>query len=424
MPSIRVEAVSKRFRLYAKDRPYTLQETLVRGFRELRVQEEFWALQDVSLEVAAGEMVGVIGRNGAGKSSLLRLVGGIGRPDRGRIVVDGRLGALIDLGAGFHPELTGRENVYMNGVISGLTRRQVSAILDDIVAFAELEDFIDSPVRTYSSGMQLRLAFAVAVHVQPEVLLVDEVLAVGDLGFQRKCLDRIDELRCQGAAILFVTHDLVQAQQICNRVIWLNKGRVAAWGPAEEVVSAYRRSMLGSGQSAIAQSATDEGTAPLLRHNVNRFGTLEIELQDVRLSDESGMSLDVLPAGRALIVETRWCAAKPTGPLILSVGVHSEDGLLLCEVHRPLTRLPGLQGELKVQFDRLDLAEGAYFVDVGVFAGDWSTTYDYHWHVHRLLVGGPAGPSEGKGPLRPPCHWDVTADVPADVPADLPVKAA
>ena len=225
MAGIHVEAVSKRFRLYAKDRPYTLQETLVRGFRKLRVQEEFWALQDVSLEVAAGEMVGVIGRNGAGKSSLLRLAGGIGRPDRGRIVVDGRLGALIDLGAGFHPELTGRENVYMNGVISGLTRRQVSAILDDIVAFAELEDFIDSPVRTYSSGMQLRLAFAVAVHVQPEVLLVDEVLAVGDLGFKRKCLDRIDELRSQGAAILFVTHDLVQAQQICNRVVWLNKGR-------------------------------------------------------------------------------------------------------------------------------------------------------------------------------------------------------
>ena len=261
MAGIHVESVSKRFRLYAKDRPSTLQEVLVRGVRKLSVQEEFWALQDVSLEVAAGEMVGVIGRNGAGKSSLLRLAGGIGQPDRGRIVVDGRLGALIDLGAGFHPELTGRENVYMNGVISGLTRRQVSAILDEIVAFAELQEFIDSPVRTYSSGMQLRLAFAVAVHVQPEVLLVDEVLAVGDLGFQRKCLDRINELRSQGAAILFVTHDLVQVQQICNRVVWLNKGRVAAWGPAEEVVSAYRRSMLGSGQGvAAAQDSTDDGT--------------------------------------------------------------------------------------------------------------------------------------------------------------------
>ena len=167
MPGIHVESVSKRFRLYAKDRPYTLQEAVVRGFRKLRVQEEFWALQDVSLDVGAGEMVGVIGRNGAGKSSLLRLVGGIGEPDRGRIVVDGRLGALIDLGAGFHPELTGRENVYMNGVISGLTRRQVSAIMDEIVAFSELDEFIDSPVRTYSSGMQLRLAFAVAVHVKP-----------------------------------------------------------------------------------------------------------------------------------------------------------------------------------------------------------------------------------------------------------------
>lgn len=410
MAGIHVESVSKRFRLYAKDRPSTLQEVLVRGVRKLSVQEEFWALQDVSLEVAAGEMVGVIGRNGAGKSSLLRLAGGIGQPDRGRIVVDGRLGALIDLGAGFHPELTGRENVYMNGVISGLTRRQVSAILDEIVAFAELQEFIDSPVRTYSSGMQLRLAFAVAVHVQPEVLLVDEVLAVGDLGFQRKCLDRINELRSQGAAILFVTHDLVQVQQICNRVVWLNKGRVAAWGPAEEVVSAYRRSMLGSGQGvAAAQDSTDDGIAPRLRHNVNRFGTLEVELQDVRLSDENGLSFDVLPPGRALIVETKWCAPKPIGPLILSVGVHSEDGLLLCEVHRPMNKLPALQGAIKVQFDRLDLAEGTYFVDVGAYAADWSITYDYHWHVHRMTVGGPAGPSEGKGPLRPPFHWDVTA---------------
>ncbi|MFN8467350.1 MAG: ABC transporter ATP-binding protein [Caldilineaceae bacterium] len=409
MAGIRVESVSKRFRLYAKDRPYTLQETLVRGFRKHRVQEEFWALQDVSLEVAAGEMVGVIGRNGAGKSSLLRLVGGIGQPDRGRIVVDGRLGALIDLGAGFHPELTGRENVYMNGVISGLTRRDVSAIMDEIIAFAELEEFIDSPVRTYSSGMQLRLAFSVAVHVQPEVLLVDEVLAVGDLGFQRKCLDRIEELRSQGAAILFVTHDLVQVQQICNRVIWLNKGRVAAWGPAEEVVSAYRRSMLGSRQTVDTDDAGSNGAGPVLCQNVNRFGTLEVELQDVCLSDESGMPFDVLPTGRALVVETKWCATKPIGPLILSVGVHTEDGLLLCEVQRPLAKLPGLKGGMKVQFERLDLAEGVYYVDVGAYAGDWSVTYDYHWHVHKLTVGGPGRPDEGKGPLRPPFHWDVTA---------------
>jgi lipopolysaccharide transport system ATP-binding protein len=407
VPGIQVESVSKRFRLYAKDRPYTLQEALLRGFRKLGVQAEFWALQDVSLAVAAGEMVGVIGRNGAGKSSLLRLVGGIGEPDKGRIVVNGRLGALIDLGAGFHPELTGRENVYMNGVISGLTRRQVTAIMDEIVAFSELEEFIDSPVRTYSSGMQLRLAFAVAVHVQPEVLLVDEVLAVGDLGFQRKCLERIDELRGQGAAILFVTHDLVQAQQICNRVVWLNKGRVAAWGAAEEVVSAYRRSMLGSSQSMATAHDGDGATgAPILRHNVNRFGTLEVELQDVRLSDGSGLPLDILPSGRPLVVEIKWCATKPIGPLFLSVGIQSEDGLLLCEVHRPMNKLPGLQGQITVQFDRLDLAQGTYYVDVGAYAADWSTTYDYHWHVHRLTVG---GPNEGKGPLRPPFHWDVTS---------------
>jgi lipopolysaccharide transport system ATP-binding protein len=407
VPGIHIESVSKKFRLYAKDRPYTLQESLIKGFRKLGVQEEFWALQDVSLDVAAGEMVGVIGRNGAGKSSLLRLVGGIGEPDRGRIVVDGRLGALIDLGAGFHPELTGRENVYMNGVISGLTRRQVDAIMDEIIAFSELDEFIDSPVRTYSSGMQLRLAFAVAVHVRPEVLLVDEVLAVGDLGFQRKCLERIDELRAQGAAILYVTHDLVQAQQICSRIVWLNKGRVAAWGPAEEVVDAYRRTMQGgAGRRAAAHAGDDGDGAPILRHNVNRFGTLAVELQDVCLSDGTGLPVDMLRSGRALVVKMRWCATQPVGPLIVSVGIHSEDGLLLCEVHRFLGQLPGVGGELSVQFDRLDLAGGVYFVDVGAYSSDWSITYDYHWHVHRLAV---SGAGEGKGPLRPPSHWDVTA---------------
>lgn len=167
--------------------------------------------------------------------------------------------------------------------------------------------------------------------------------------------------------------------------------------------------MAGAGQGAVLQAGTDESTGPILRHNVNRFGTLEVELQDVRLLDASGIPVDVLPPGRALVVETKWCATKPVGPLILSVGVHSEDGLLLCEVHRPMNKLPGLQGEMKVQFERLDLAEGTYFVDVGAYAADWSTTYDYHWHVHRMVVGGTAGPSEGKGPLRPPFHWDVTS---------------
>jgi lipopolysaccharide transport system ATP-binding protein len=223
----------------------------------------------------------------------------------------------------------------MNGVISGLRRRQVDAIFDEIVAFAELEDFIDSPFRTYSSGMQLRLAFAVAVHVQPEVLLVDEVLAVGDAGFQRKCLERIDALRARGAAILFVTHDLVLAEQVCTGVAWLQRGRVAAWGPAGAVVDAYRRSMTVAAGSLDGES--EGGGAAALRINVNRFGTQEIELHDVQLRDDSGVEAAILASGRALTVSVQWRAKQAMGDLIFSVGIHGADGTLLSEAYRPMS---------------------------------------------------------------------------------------
>ncbi len=181
-----VQGLGKQFRRYHRDRPVTLKEAVVRGLRQMKPVEQFWALREVSCSVAAGRTIGVIGNNGAGKSTLLRLIGGVGRPDEGSVQVHGRIGALLDLGVGFHPDLTGRENVFVSGVIAGLTRHEVAQRFDSIVAFAELQQSIDSPLRTYSSGMQMRLAFAVAIHTEPEILLIDEVLAVGDLAFQRK----------------------------------------------------------------------------------------------------------------------------------------------------------------------------------------------------------------------------------------------
>src|SRR5215813_734064 len=188
-----VQNLSKQFRRYHPDRPWTLQEALLQGLRRTRPAEYFWALYEVSFNIAYGRMVGVIGPNGAGKSTLLRLIGGVGRPDKGTIRVHGQIGALLDLGTGFHPELTGRENVFVSGVITGLTRREVRERLDSIVAFAELEAWIESPLRTYSSGMQMRLAFSIAVHVEPAILLIDEVLSVGDHAFQQKSFARIAE---------------------------------------------------------------------------------------------------------------------------------------------------------------------------------------------------------------------------------------
>ena len=234
-----VKDLSKQYRLYHADRPWTLHETLVRGFRRLQPREQFWALRDVSFSVAPGRVVGVIGSNGSGKSTLLRLIAGVGRADAGYINVSQRIGGLLDLGTGFHPDLTGRENVFVNGVISGLTRREVKQRFDSIVDFAELESFIDNPIRTYSTGMQMRLGFAIAIHARPEMLLIDEILSVGDHSFQRKCLDRITQFKNEGCTILIVSHDTGQISEFCDEAIWLNAGCLAASGPADAVVAQY-----------------------------------------------------------------------------------------------------------------------------------------------------------------------------------------
>ena len=234
-----VHGLGKQYRRYHQDRPWTLQEVFQRGFHRIRPVEYFWALRDVSFALVPGRMMGVIGGNGAGKSTLLRLIGGVGRPDEGALTVRGRIDALLDLGAGFHPDLTGRENVFISGVINGLTRREVSQQFDSIVAFAELEEFIDSPMRTYSTGMQMRLAFSVATHTYPKVLLIDEVLAVGDLAFQHKCLKRIAQFKADGCTIILVSHDTGLVAQMCDEALWLNPGRVMAHGPADEVVRRY-----------------------------------------------------------------------------------------------------------------------------------------------------------------------------------------
>jgi lipopolysaccharide transport system ATP-binding protein len=237
--AIVVRGLSKQFRRYGHDRPWTLQEAVLRGLRGMRPVERFWALRDVSFTVAPGRMVGVVGRNGAGKSTLLRLIGGVGRPDGGHAKVRGRVGALLDLGAGFHPELTGRENVFVCSVINGLTRREVVERFDSIVAFSELEEFIDSPLRTYSSGMWMRLAFAVAVHVDPEILLIDEVLAVGDLAFQRKCIDRITRFKDEGCTIFLVSHDTALVREYCDEALWMRAGRLEVHGTAADVIDRY-----------------------------------------------------------------------------------------------------------------------------------------------------------------------------------------
>ncbi len=240
-PSIQLSNVSVQFRL-PRERLSGLKEYVVRWAQGGVRYEHFWALQDVSLEVQPGEMFGVIGRNGAGKSTLLKVLARVLKPTSGRVILRGRVAPLLELGAGFHPELTGRENVYLNGAMLGRTRREIQDCFESIVAFADIGEFLDAPLRTYSTGMVARLGFAVATSLRPDILLVDEVLSVGDMRFREKCLARMADFQNQGTAIVLVSHSMPQVTEWCQRAIWLEGGRVAAYGPAGDVVVAYQSS--------------------------------------------------------------------------------------------------------------------------------------------------------------------------------------
>jgi lipopolysaccharide transport system ATP-binding protein len=237
--AISVWNLGKRFQCYTPGRPRTIMEAALAGWRGVKTRDYFWALRNVNFQVSDGEMLGVIGRNGAGKSTLLRLLGKVGRPDEGKVTLNGRVGALLDLGAGFHPDLTGRENTFVNAVVAGLLEREVRRQFDAIIAFAELSEFIDQPIRTYSTGMRMRLAFAIAVHTRPDILLVDEYLSVGDSAFQTKCLERIACMKADGCAVVFISHNTKQIEELCDRVIYLNRGLIQTEGEPSAVVKQY-----------------------------------------------------------------------------------------------------------------------------------------------------------------------------------------
>lgn len=409
LAAIEVRGVGKRFRRYHPDRPATLKESLTRGLGRLRPTEVFWGLRDVSFDVQPGRMVGLIGHNGAGKSTLLRLIGGVGRPDEGRIRTRGRVGALLDLGAGFHPDLTGRENAYLAGVIAGLTRRDVTRRFDDIVSFAELEAFIDSPLRTYSTGMQMRLAFSVAAHTDPDVLLVDEVLAVGDIAFQRKCLDRIARFQADGCAIVLVSHDAQQVRELCDETLWLRRGQLVAHGSTPDVLDAYVEEMT-AGVRTVPERASDTRlpTGVILTAGQNRFGTLEAEITSVRLGTPDGAAAREIAAGQGVDVTIEYVAQAAVPAPILAVSISRADGTILYDLSTDATGtpLPDAYGLSRVtlHLDRVDLVGGEYFVNVGLYAREWARTLDYHWHAYPLTV---RAPNSGQGVVWARHTWRV-----------------
>jgi lipopolysaccharide transport system ATP-binding protein len=406
--AIAVHQLSKRYRRPDPNRPRTLQEWIIRRLkgRDWQGSKYFWALRDVNFTIPMGRMVGLIGHNGAGKSTLLRLLGSVGRAEAGQIEVNGRIGALLDLGAGLNGDLTGCENIFVAGVIGGLTRREVKARFDDIVAFAELEAFIDAPLRTYSTGMRMRLAFAVAVHIEPDILLIDEVLAVGDVAFQQKCLERIARFRAQGCTILLVSHDASVVKSMCDEAIYLQRGEVIHYGPADQVVTQYVADMMGINQT---ETPVSPGQRPLRLHET-RFGTQEMEITAVSLHDGANLLVNGLPSGASLWIQIEYHAPKPIPSPIFGVSISRSDGLICYDTATSSSdlMLPTLLGigSISLYVERLDLTGGDYFVNVGVYEQHWDQTYDYHWQVYPLKIH---AVRSDRSILHPPQHWTINS---------------
>jgi lipopolysaccharide transport system ATP-binding protein len=303
--ALRVETLSKRYRIGAPPRSANGSQAvldrlaapfryLASTFRPPAADETLWALRDVSFEVRPGEVIGIIGRNGAGKSTLLKILSRITEPSSGRAILSGRVGSLLEVGTGFHPELTGRENIYLSGAILGMRRAEIARKFDEIVAFAETEKFLDTPVKRYSSGMYVRLAFAVAAHLEPEILLVDEVLAVGDAAFQQKCLGQMGSVATQGRTVVFVSHNLVAVQGLCQRVIWLNQGQLAGCGETAEVIAKY----LAAVRRSYTEQIWDEPeTAP---------GNEQVRIRRISIRPQSGVPTDSITMATPICVEVEY----------------------------------------------------------------------------------------------------------------------
>ena len=422
MNAIELVNVTKIYRRYSGKQFATLKSALLQRsiLRELRPSEVFPALNEVSFNVPKGSTYGVIGRYGSGKSTALKLVAGITKPTSGTVRVHGRVSALIELGAGFHPEISGRENVYINGIMLGLSRREVQARFDEIVDFAELREFIDAPVKTYSSGMYMRLGFAVAIHVDPDVLLVDEVLAVGDEGFTHKCLDKFGEFRRRGKTVLLVTHSLGLVERFCDEALWLDAGRAREHGDPRRIIDAYLTAVEQSEEHLLAtttakavaaaaagvaaasdvekQRAAPETTSAqsgeselqdMFKAVEGRWGSREVEITEVTLLNGAGEPSFVFHSGEAMAVRLTVSAKSPEVDFVFGVSLFNADGVCCYGTNTDLEEMASERldggGQVTFAIDSLDLVEGTYKLDVAVHKRD-GYPYDYHRLLYTFRV--------------------------------------
>ena len=400
-----VDRVSQRFRV--SERPYrTIKDAVVaRGRHATR---EVWALRDVSLEVEPGQALGLVGRNGSGKSTLLKLVSGIFKPTSGRIAVGGRVGSLLELGAGFHQDFTGRENVELNGSIHGIPRARIRELMDEIVSFAELEQFIDLPVRTYSSGMYMRLGFAIAAHIRADVLLLDEVFAVGDEEYQRKCFGKIHEFKSRGGTIVFVSHDAHAVERLCDRAVLLRQGSIVFDGETRDAISAYRRLL------------ADERSPDEMAAGLREWGSGEAKIVSVRVLDSDGEPRVQFASGEPLTVELVVAAEAGVAAPNVSLSVREHGGLAIGGVVSPTAELGWGDGPgerlLRFEIDHLPLAGGRFYLRCGLSDVETGKVVDLHDDAARFFVvpvGGETGAVQFEG------RWSVQ-EIGASAPIGQP----
>lgn len=364
--AIRAEGLGKRYRIGQKHRYLALRDVLAHPVQAMsrrlsrRAAENsaahIWAIKDVSFEVRRGEVVGLVGRNGAGKSTLLKLLARITKPTVGTAKIHGRMGSLLEVGTGFHPELTGRDNVYLSGAILGMRKREIAREFDEIVAFAEVEKFIDTPLKHYSSGMQMRLAFAVAAHLEPEILLVDEVLAVGDSEFQKKCLGKMDEISRGGRTVIFVSHNMGAVTRLCPRSLWLDSGNIVLSGPSHEVVAEYQSRYLTSR----AEWIRPEGD-----HHAKEFSFLNVQLQN-----GDGEVVSVFAANESVCVDIRYEVTRALSACQIGTRIYSSEGVVIFSTsdadHAGVSALPKSSGSYRARFSMPTglLRPGTYYLQL------------------------------------------------------------
>lgn len=451
--AVEFEEVSKVYRRYAHRRRFaTLKSAILKGSLAggLGPEETFLAVDRLSLAVPAGCAFGVIGRNGSGKSTTLKLIAGITKPTSGRVRISGRISALIELGAGFHPEISGRENVFVNGVMLGLTKREIARRFDEIVEFAELEAFIDAPVKTYSSGMYMRLGFAVAVHVDPDVLLVDEVLAVGDEAFSLKCLDKFAEYKRRGKTIVLVTHGLGMVERFCDEALWIDRGAERALGDPRRVVQAYVSQVEKAEERTLAASdrrmqeaarkgddagAASGGAAPggaipgaaaqapadqqadMFRAAPGRWGDGPVTIEAVALEGDDGPA-HLFPSGARMAVRMRVAAPAAVTDFVFGVSIFNAEGVCCYGTNTDIERMTpetmAGAGEVVFTIDRLDLVEGTYKLDVAAHRHD-GAPYDYHRLLYTFRV---KSRTKDAGIYRPAHSWTFTPNIRFRAPAE------